>query len=243
MRCAECGAETAEATQTCALCGAPISQQRSVAAASAPGGVEDAVAARPPAPPDDHQIPQDAPADKRTGPGSRRGALALAGVGLGVLVGVIVVIGVASSSPGGQGSSPGGQLTVDQLRPEDCLTGSNMGLGTGSPWPDTVTAVACTQPHEAEVFFSGNGWPQSLAAYPGDNAVGNQADSRCNIAFTSYDGIDSSGSAFQFDPIVPRDATDWASGDRLLVCVAYLWDPFSPGGVLPVKYSIKGIRR
>jgi hypothetical protein len=236
MRCAECGAETADATQTCALCGAPISQQRSVAAASVPGGVEDAVAQCEPAPADDQQVPQHVPASKRTGPGSRRRALALAGVGLGLLVAVIVAIGVANSSSGGQ-------LTEDQLQPGDCLTGSNLELGTGSTWPYTVTAVPCTQPHEGEVFFSGNVWPQSLSAYPGKNTVITQGYSRCNVAFTAYDGIDSSGSAFQFTDILPLDATDWASGDRLLVCVAFIPDPWTPAGGVPVKYSIKGSRR
>ena len=223
MRCAECGAVTAEATQTCALCGAPISQQRSVAA-SAPGGVEDAVAVREPAPPADQQVPQDATAGKRTGLGhSRRRVLALAGGGLAVLVGVIVVIGVASSSQRGQ-------LTEDQLRPGDCLTGLNLGLDTSGPWPHipwsaAVTAVPCTQRHEGEVFFSGSVWPRSLTVYPGDNALNDEADSRCLSALTTYDGMDISWSAFHIVPIRPGNASDWASGDRQLVCVAMFETP------------------
>jgi hypothetical protein len=41
MRCAECGAQTAEGTRFCAKCGAPVSGQRSVAADPSAGGPDD----------------------------------------------------------------------------------------------------------------------------------------------------------------------------------------------------------
>jgi hypothetical protein len=129
-------------------------------------------------------------------------------------------------------SSSGRQLTVDQLQAGDCLTGSNLGLGTSSPWPDQVTAVPCTQLHLAEVFFAGNAWPQSPTKYPGTNAIKHQSDDRCNLAFGAYDGAPDSFSIFTFDEIVPTPASDWASGDRRLVCLAY-------SGTTSVNFSIK----
>ena len=125
------------------------------------------------------------------------------------------------------------QLTEEQLRSGDCLQGSNLRLGSGGTWPDLVTPVPCTQQHLAEVFFAGNAWPESQTAYPGDKAVLAQAYKRCLTAFSMYDGIDPTDSAFTATYTHPDDAADWAAGDRLVVCVAY-----RPG--VPVNYSIKG---
>jgi hypothetical protein len=130
------------------------------------------------------------------------------------------------------------QLSVDQLKAGDCLTGSDLGLGTDNPWPDSVTAVPCTQQHIAEVFFAGDAWPESRA-YPGDNAINNQAADRCNAAFAAYDGATSDNSAFSYDFVDPYGGDDWAAGDRWLVCVAYSPTAQDPGGA-PVDYSIKG---
>jgi hypothetical protein len=122
------------------------------------------------------------------------------------------------------------------LRTGNCITGSDLSLGTSSPWPDSVEVVPCTQLHEGEVFFAGNAWPQSIA-YPGDNKINNQAQARCDAAFLTYDGAASSNSAFSYDYTNPDDTT-WPQGDRFLLCVAY--DPNSgyQGGA--VNYSIRG---
>jgi hypothetical protein len=160
----------------------------------------------------------------------------MAGVGLVIVVALVTVIVVTSSS------TPSTlQLTEDQLQPGDCLKGSNLGLGTSSPWPDYVMAASCTQEHIAEVFYAGNAWPQSQA-YPGDNAIYSQADDRCKTAFTAYDGITSDNSVFTYDSVNPYGGDDWASGDRWLVCVAYEPTFRYPGGA-PMDYSIKGSHR
>jgi DivIVA domain-containing protein len=141
------------------------------------------------------------------------------------------------------GPSPTDGLTEDQLMAGDCLTGSNLGLGTSSPWPDTVTAVPCTQQHIAEVFFAGNAWPQSLA-FPGADAVNSTASDRCGTAFTAYDGLTPDESVFTYDTVSPNTASDWApgDGDRLLVCVAWESTSRYPSGTL-VNYSIKGSKK
>jgi hypothetical protein len=140
-------------------------------------------------------------------------------------------------------SSSARQLTEAQLRAGDCLTGDNLRLDTSSPWtldsawPSLFTTVPCTQEHRAEVFFAGNAWPQALTEYPGGRAIFDQADSRCILAFTAYDGKPPGISTFTYDDVAPSGGSDWASGDRRLVCVAYyLLD-------LPVDYSIKGSHR
>jgi hypothetical protein len=153
-----------------------------------------------------------------------------------ILLAAVLVIGATSSS-----RSATNQLTADQLRPGDCLVGSNLGLGNDTPWPDYVTSVPCTKQHIAEVFFAGDNWPQSLAL-PASGPMVNQADIRCDAELTAYDGIDYSQSAFTFDTITPSDS-DWASGSRRLVCVAFMPYPNGVPGQMPVDYSIKGSAR
>ena len=154
---------------------------------------------------------------------SPRSPLVIAGIATALALASTVIAALNSPS----------RLTEEQLKSGDCLQGSNMGLGNSNPWPNLVTAVPCTQQHQAEVFFSGNVWPKSLVAYPGYKAISAQGHERCLTAFSAYDGVALSGSAFTFTDIIPGDATDWAAGDRLVVCVAY-----QPG--VPVVFSIKG---
>jgi hypothetical protein len=246
--CPECRAENAGAAQVCARCGAPVAHQLPVAAGTA--GEERGSIPLP------HEL-----AGRRNRPGTRRHALIGAGLGFVVLVAVTVLVAsvtmiarTVSSRPSASSARPASpppssprptspppsrlQLAVDQLKTGDCLTGSDLGLGTDSSWPDFVTAVPCTQQHIAEVFFAGNAWPQSRA-YPGDNAINNQADDRCNAAFAAYDGTTFDNSAFSYDILDPSGGDDWASGDRWLVCVAYSPTAQDPGGA-PVDHSIKG---
>jgi hypothetical protein len=218
MTCLECGAESAEATDVCARCGAPVGLQQPVAATPALGLPATWIA-------------QAGPRYPR-----RRTALIAASVGAGVLIALAALIAVIVAR---HSSTSANQLTWDQMQPGDCLTGSNMGLGNSTPWPDYVTRAACTQPHEAEVFFAGDNWPQSLA-YPGKKTIDDQAHARCATAFTGYDGIAYTASAFTFDSIFDDDASDWASGDRSLDCVAYEPSSSGPSGGAPVDYSIKG---
>jgi Septum formation len=150
----------------------------------------------------------------------------MVGVAIFALVAVLGVVGLV------QRSSKTHVLTESQLVAGDCLVGSNMGLHTNSAWPDTVTAVSCTQQHIAEVFYVGNPWPASLAKYPGDGVVNTTINATCSTAFATYVGIKPDLSMYQYDEVGPSG--DWASGDREVVCVAY--EPGTP----PLHRSIKG---
>jgi hypothetical protein len=147
-----------------------------------------------------------------------------------VVAAAAIVLAVAPHKTGDLTEGP----TEGQLRIGDCLTGSNLGMGTGGTWPNSVMAVPCTDQHFAEVIFSSNAWPQSMA-YPGYGIVANQGQAMCASAFITYDGVtDPTTSQFQIDAIAPDNAT-WSSGDRRLVCLAYQsW---------PMKYSIKGSKQ
>jgi hypothetical protein len=109
-------------------------------------------------------------------------------------------------------------LLSTQLRTGDCLTGSNLGLGTSNPWPELSTAVPCSRPHLAEVFFADNAYWS--ASYPGDTLITQEADAKRSEAYLAYVGIPDSRSIYNWDNVFP-DATDWSHGNRELVCVAF----------------------
>ena len=75
---------------------------------------------------------------------------------------------------------------------------------------------------------------------PGRDAIDSQLEARCDAAFAAYDGVDASQSAFTFTEIADDDSSDWASGARSLVCLAYEPSLSGPSGGAPVNYSIKG---
>jgi hypothetical protein len=159
---------------------------------------------------------------------SRRAPVIVAVVALGALAAMVLGIWLAYSSWKHQPWTH--QLMWTELRPGDCLTGSDLGLGTGGQWPYTVSAVPCTQRHLAEVIFAGNLWPASLTAFPGESAVTNTVDNRCQSELFAYAG--EAEAALNYDSIAPVGGSDWGSGDRRVVCLAY-----EPG--FPLFHSLR----
>lgn len=223
MRCVECGSEAAGATQYCKDCGAPVPGRQSARTELSLAG----------------HIPQVSAPRQRIG----REVRILALVSLGVVVlGTIAVVALVAAVRSATASAPRSAvqpkvsksssellLTDQELRAGDCLRGSDLGLGTGSTWPDYFTVVPCTERHVAEVFYSGNPWPASRVAYPGDTAVNNKSDSICETAFENYTAPEYAPE-FTYDEVTP-DYSSWWSGDKSLQCVAY--------NGLQVNYSIK----
>jgi hypothetical protein len=133
-----------------------------------------------------------------------------------------------------------GNLQVAQLQVGDCLTGANMELNTSNPWPKLTSAVPCSQPHTAEVFFADNTfWPKNIS-FPGAVAVATDGNATCNRAFRSYVGIAFPESMFTWTNIIP-DASTWPSGDRGLHCIAYHSTHERPAGAT-ITGSIRGSR-
>jgi hypothetical protein len=170
--------------------------------------------------------PQEAWPARRARPSWR-----IVAVGLAAFAAVIVANAVANSPAQGR-------LSRAQLQPGDCLTGLHLSANGADPsWPAKVSSVPCNQPHSAEVFFAGDIWPRS-AQYQGQSMMADQADWQCRNAFINYDGINTYNSAYSYLYSVPDSRADWASGDRFVVCVAFL-SPGVPGGST-MTHSIKG---
>lgn len=241
MVCAECKRDVADGSLSCPACGSPIGNQRFVTADQPAGLPVEAIGWYQPSPMASGQAPTDSPAweglahRKRN---YRRDVIAAVGLVLGALVALILMVGLAPSSPARRPPKPPQQLTEDQLQPGDCLTGSNIGLGTASAWPETVAVVPCTERHVAEVYYAGYPWPGVASMpYPGDQAVFKVEDERCIAAFKTYDGIDPSLSFYLYDEVGPTPASSWDAGNREVLCVAH------PSGNLVLRHSFKGTRQ
>jgi hypothetical protein len=87
---------------------------------------------------------------------------------------------------------------------------------------ETVFVVPCTTAHTYEVFavWELAGGP----AYPGDDAVVQQADAGCLERFAPYVGADFATSALTYSFLYPLER-EWTSvGDRGVACFAYRVD-------------------
>jgi hypothetical protein len=133
---------------------------------------------------------------------------------------------------------PARELTIGQLRAGDCLQGPP-DINTAISWPYIVTAVPCRDRHLAEVYFSANYWPTAMA-FPGEGTIAPQARTACGKAFQAYDGVPPGVSVYSFNPHFPQNREDWNSGDRRLLCTAYVLASEYPTGE-PLNGSMKGV--
>jgi putative regulator of septum formation len=134
-----------------------------------------------------------------------------------------------------------GNLRLAELKVGDCLTGDNMELNTSNPWPKLTSAVPCSQPHTAEVFFADNTfWPKN-ASFPGSSTIAKDGNATCNSAFLAYVGIEFPESMFTWTNVIP-DASTWPSGDRGLHCMVYYSTHAQPAGAT-ITGSIRGAHK
>jgi len=160
---------------------------------------------------------------------------------VGVVAAIVVSVALMIALPEvfNAARSAANQPTSDQLRPGDCLTGTNMDLPGSDPWPVHVTRVPCTKPHVAEVYFASDLWPQS-EAYPGEDDITSEVDTRCESEFATFDGVDLPHSRLSYSSVSPLVESAWDSGSRRAICVAYIPSKSGPSGGALVSYSFKG---
>jgi hypothetical protein len=80
--------------------------------------------------------------------------------------------------------------------------------------------VACTDPHQHEVYaIEGNSDP-ARAPFPGTLAMSAYADDVCLADFEPALGVGYRRSSLDFATIQP-DATSWKSGDRAVICAVH----------------------
>ena len=132
---------------------------------------------------------------------------------------------VAAPSPSrrSRGDQPHGPLrkakrvSWDQLKTGDCFNG----FADTAGWKDTAvspTRVDCRSMHEEEV--TGTFTLPGGSRYPGDKAVEDASDARCEKYFDRYVGIDWDSSDYFYDYLTP-EPEDWRQGDHKAICLAY----------------------
>ena len=129
------------------------------------------------------------------------------------VAGLVVTLGACSFSLGGAGQGAGEVSALDL----------EAGLCFNDPGDEeqvrSVSRVACDQPHDNEVFavfdYTGQG-----EEFPGQEALGGQADEECEARFEDYVGIPYADSALRATYLTPSEQT-WADGDREIVCYLY----------------------
>jgi hypothetical protein len=115
-----------------------------------------------------------------------------------------------SASGSGSGDPEGVETSVFDLRPGDCFSSGETAIVS-------VSVVDCDQPHVYEAFavFDHEAGPDD--EYPGDQAIGEDANSACRPPFEEYVGIAYEDSIWYITSIPPSEET-WAEGDREIVC-------------------------
>lgn len=152
---------------------------------------------------------------RRTGQGGK--GLAIAGLVLSGLwaIGVAAVIAVAVTTSAQRGTSGAitqpGRLSVADIRVGDCLVDWQTGTAT------SFTVTACTNPHQGEVYFETT-LAERDGAYPGDEAIDEQAETLCNAAVDSALDVDRAPEDADIVYLRPL-ARGWAAGDRKVSCL------------------------
>jgi hypothetical protein len=150
--------------------------------------------------------------------GGRGRGMAIAGVVISSLwIAVVITVVVVALVKGGTERDPtsgqvtgSGSVSLENLRVGDCVESI-----TEDELRFALPVVPCTEPHRAEVTAV-EAMPNT--AYPGDEAVDEQAGTMCTDALATYapsSAGDESLEVFYFPP----NASTWADGDRDVICL------------------------
>lgn len=149
--------------------------------------------------------------------GQRGKGYAVAGLvlsGIWTVVAVVAVVawlGSEAERDRATGNVVGaGSVTLDELRPGDCMNGieeSSLQL--------SADVVPCDQPHEGEVFAT---FDLTTAELPPPEALVEMAETECADHLNGYASEEAAASLelFYFHPT----EGSWSEGDRRIICVA-----------------------
>lgn len=120
--------------------------------------------------------------------------------------------GASSAAP--STATPPGTLAVG-----DCFNSDQFAPGTSID-PAGVHAVACSDPHQHQVYAIELDPVPDGATFPGDALMAEFADDVCLQDFGPALGVDYRASTLDFGSIRPNAMT-WAAGDRLVICAVH----------------------
>jgi hypothetical protein len=150
--------------------------------------------------------------------GQRGRGLAIAGLVISTLWGLLFVVGIAAYVSGradrdasGAVVSPG-RVNVSSLKVGDCIQLP----GDSATSVIDVTGVPCATPHDGEVYVLAQ--LTSTGDYPGDGQVQNDAAAKCQAAFEPFVGKAFDDSTLGFTFIYPQKQ-EWGRGGRTVTCI------------------------
>ncbi|MDF1596787.1 MAG: septum formation family protein [Acidimicrobiia bacterium] len=222
--CTKCGVDVdPEIQNECPSCG------RAIKGASAPiGWVQPSWNEPQPDPGAADQQPLDTipppPPPVSTQPGRSRNWLGSIGVriALGLLIfgGISAWNAVSSADRDDTGAIvEAGDVAANELAVGDCL------LDPGEDVFEEVRGVACSEPHDFEVYHLAT---VSSLSYPSDTEFEDAAVQHCLPVFDMYTGESYETSDLWIGYFVP-DSTAWSAGDRIMQCYLYLPDSMLTG--------------
>lgn len=125
---------------------------------------------------------------------------------------------------------PEGQITqagnVDAyaVKVGDCINSADLGMMVSE-----VPAIPCDEPHDSEAYLAFN---VTMSSYD-DDAISEEAETRCGQAFTEYVGpnAESYEPMLDYTALTPS-ASSWSQyHDREIVCLVYAETPTLVGSV------------
>ena len=119
----------------------------------------------------------------------------------------------ASSAVAGPAARP------SALSVGDCFDSDQFAPGLAID-PRGVHLVACSDPHQHEVYAIEPDTDPAGTPFPGDASLNAYANDACLADFEPALGIDYRQSTLDFAIITP-DATSWNDGDRSVICVVH----------------------
>jgi len=121
----------------------------------------------------------------------------------------------ASANGEGDGDDIGEETSVFELETGDCFSAD-------ADVVETVTVVGCEDAHTYEVFGVFDHEADDDEPYPGDDAILEYADTRCQPLFDDYVAADYQSSIYWITSVTPSAET-WDGGDdREIVCALKL---------------------
>jgi hypothetical protein len=161
--------------------------------------------------------------EPRRGKGLAIAALSISGVWVAVLaVSIIVAIVNIADHPllgtgraaAGNGTAGNGQVSIFSLRTGDCFQERSPGQLSKSI--AQVASIACTKPHNAQVFVR---FPAAGGRYPGGRALLHEASRGCQARAGARLIKSRIKPTMRVQSIVPQQFS-WLAGHRTISCVA-----------------------
>ncbi|MDG4827292.1 septum formation family protein [Asanoa sp. WMMD1127] len=143
-------------------------------------------------------------------PAPARGLLVF-GVLFAVVIVVAAVVGAAVALGNAGDSASGGEVSAAKLAVGHCVDGLKETDDLAG-----LPVLPCEQPHEGEVFAI---FALPAGPYPGDAALGRQAQQECLKRFETYAPSSVADDKVELFYLHPSQLS-WTSGDRGVTCVA-----------------------